>query len=319
MNRKRTVGFVSITMMFILLSGCSTTNPSAMKVLPRDQDKYVDQGATVAKKETKQGVAILVKHDGVKDGQEVASALDSSLTSILSDFAFFTIIERSNLDSLLKEQQLESLSFDNLVEIDIPQADYLITAKINAAQVNSESRKSLINNTTKTYYTAKTSVDFRFYEKSTKRTIMTKNIECEAPDEFTSRNESVAQLSVAAQECAKKFAMEIGSRYAPPARVIETRGGGKVAKITMGANYGLAKGMRVQFFGYVDNSDIVEGDTRSVSPVGYGFVLESDLKFAWVEIVDHEDSIVKRGHYVKISSDQSKGLKTKMRDSFKIM
>ena len=82
-----------------------------------------------------------------------------------------------------------------------------------------------------------------------------------------------------------------------------------MAKITMGSNYGLVPGVKVEFFEYVDHSDLIEGATREPSPVGYGTVRESELNTAWAEVIDWENSYVKRGHYVKIAADQSKGFR----------
>ena len=234
----------------------------------------------------------------------------------------------------MKEKQLESLNTDNLESLEIPEADYLITAKINSARIDQhqpderpgasltkllQSDKSNAQNSSP-FYTATTSVDFRFYEKKTKRTVLTKNIEHTAPGEITSQRspEAISKLTVAAQECAKAFAMELGSRYAPPARVVEVRGNGQVAKVTMGSNYGLVKGVKVEFFEYTDNSDVIAGATREPSLVGYGIVLESDLTSAWLEILAPIQVIVRRGHYVRITSDQSNGLKEKFTDALRI-
>lgn len=309
----------------IMLVGCSTPRPAQMAITQRDKDTYTDKGATAVQKEVKHRVAILTKQDNITKGREVADALDASLTSVISDFAFFSIVERSNLDALLKEKQLEALNSDQLEKIDIPEAEYLITAKVNAPRIEKSMGLNFsgasANNGRQNVASFKVtaSVDFRFYEKATGRTILVKNIEREAPGTVDSEQtptaetpEAVGKLKVAAQECAKVFAMELGARYAPPARVVETRGEGKVAKFTMGTNYGLVKGVKVEFFEYVDNSDVVAGAVREPSPVGYGVVLESEQNFSWAEVLESDKVVVKRGHYVRITSDQSKALKTQI-------
>lgn len=230
----------------------------------------------------------------------------------------------------MKEKQLEALNSDQIENIDIPEADYLITAKFNAPQIE----KTLGLNFTggsnngqqqSDSFAVSASVDFRFYEKKTGRTILVKNIERKAPGTVASVQpptenspEVSAKLKVIAQECSKVFAMELGARYAPPARVLETRGDAEVAKISMGTNYGVAKGVKVEFFEYVDNSDIIAGAKREPSPVGYGVVLESEQNTAWVEVLNPRKVFVKRGHYVKITSDQSKGLKSQLQDAVRL-
>lgn len=329
---KQTSGILmSGSLCAMMLVGCSTPRPAEMAITQRDRDTYTDEGATAVQKEVKHRVAILTKQDNVIKGREVADALDASLTSAISDFAFFSIVERSNLDALLKEKQLEALNSDQLEKIDIPEAQYLITAKVNAPRIEKSTGLSLASASLNSgqqgvaSYKVTASVDFRFYEKMTGRTVLVKNIESEAPGTVDSAQtptaetpEAVGKLKVAVQECAKLFAMELGSRYAPPARVVETRGGGKVAKVTMGTNYGLVKGVKVEFFEYVDHSDVVAGAVREPSPVGYGVVLESEQNSSWAEVLEPDKTFVKRGHYVRITSDQSKALKTQIIDAVRL-
>lgn len=319
------------SMCALMLSGCSTPRPAQMAITPRDKETYADKGAATVQKETKHRVAILTKQDNIIKGREVADALDAQLTSVISDFAFFSIVERSNLDALLKEKQLEALNSDQLEKIDIPEAEYLITAKVNAPRIEKNTGLNLTAVTANSgrqnlaSFKVTASVDFRFYEKATGRTILVKNIERVAPGSVDCEQtptaetpDAVGKLKVAVQECAKVFAMELGSRYAPPARVVETRGEGKVAKFTMGTNYGLVKGVKVEFFEYVDNSDVVAGAVREPSPVGYGVVLEAEQNSSWAEVLESDKVFVKRGHYVRITSDQSKALKTQIIDAARL-
>ena len=294
----------------LLAAGCAAPKPGQLPVTERDKAVYTDQGAMAQMKETKFRVAIVVRGDKTDEDGRISEALDSALVSSIGDFAFFTIVERSNLDVLAKEQQLEELSGNGRGQFEIPTADYLIAARPNAIRVEEKQSQGLNfrgQMETKTVIQASMSVDFRFYEKAIKRLILSKNIDKSLT--ASSREEAEHKLAETAQECAKGFAQELGSRYAPPARVIELRGGGRMAKITMGSNYGLVPGVKVEFFEYVDHSDLIEGATREPSPVGYGTVRESELNTAWAEVTDWENSYVKRGHYVKIAADQSKGFR----------
>lgn len=297
---------------FLTLVGCAAPRPATLQVTDRDKNVYKDVGAIEKTTEVKYPVSILIKENNVdRNYASAIHAIDSTLTSVLSDLAFFTIVERSNLDLLAKENLIESISKDKAIKMDVGASAYLITAKINAVDIVDKSYDYVdLNGRTvrKQRYAGSVNVDFRFYEKATNRTILTKNIRRDVPN-MDSQSEAPVKVASAAQECAKAFAMELGSRYAPPSRVVETRGGGRLAKIAMGSNYGAVKGVKVEFFEYTDNSDIIAGAKREASPVGYGVVTESDLTTAWVDVSDYESSTVMRGHYVKISSDQSKGFK----------
>lgn len=294
----------------LLAAGCAAPKPGQLPVTERDKAVYTDQGAMEQLKETKFRVAIVVRGDKTDEGGRISEALDSALVSSIGDFAFFTIVERSNLDVLAKEQQLEELSGNGRGQFEIPTADYLIAARPNAIRIEEKQSQGLNfrgQMETKTVVQASMSVDFRFYEKATKRLILSKNIDKSLTASSTA--EAEYKLAETAQECAKGFAQELGSRYAPPARVVELRGGGRMARITMGSNYGLVPGVKVEFFEYVDHSDLIQGAEREPSPVGYGIVRESELATAWAEVIDWQNSFVKRGHYVKIAADQSKGFR----------
>lgn len=306
----RIVPLVSVALALGL--GCSS-RPGNMEITPRDQQVYRDPGAAPLEQQTEErmSVAILVSEPNDAEGQEITSALDSTLTDAVAGFAFFTIVERSNLGALQRELTLETLDSDELAQIEIPTADYLITARIASTKM-----KPVIG--PRDSYEGIVHVDFRFYEKLTDRVVLTKNIEGRSPH-YSAVNygpEAVAKLAEAAQEAAKAFAVELGHRYAPEARVVETRGEGKVARITIGSNYGLAPDAKVEFYRYVDNSDVIAGAEREPSIIGYGKVIEVDQRTAWVEIKKHEKANVFRGHYVRVAANQEKTSEEKATKGF---
>lgn len=310
MANTRYVQVASIVILIAILPiGCATT-PGELEITSRDRQIYTDPtgGPLVQAEETKLPVAILVSEGGTELDESIYRTLDSSLVNLISEFAFFTLVERSNLAALQKERLLETLDSDELSQIDIPEADYLITAKVASAAMES----SVISGGR---FQGVTAVDFRFYEKPTDRVVLTRNIEGKSAG-FTESQDGPgadAKLAEAAQEAAKAFAVELGTRYAQEARVIETRGEGKVAKISIGSSYGVTKGAKIEFYEYVDNSDVVAGATREPSPVGYGKVLEATDGTSWVEIQNYKKVNVLRGHYVKFAADQSKSTGDKLK------
>jgi curli biogenesis system outer membrane secretion channel CsgG len=314
MMKKAALITIPSTLALFVITGCATTNPGALEKTERDSQTYVDKtaGSNVSSKveEEKHRVAVIVKYDNNQVAQYIGETLDSTLSSLISNMAFFEIVDRSNLDALQKEEFMESLNGDGVESIEIPTADYLITAMINGVSVSQSQAVSVLTNQPYTKYEAQASVDFRFYEKASKRTILTENVTRTAT--ANAQADLLSKLKVIAQETSKAFAMELGSRYAPPGRVLETRGAGKVARVSMGSNYGMNKGVKVEFFKYIDNSDLIEGATREVSTVGYGIVTTAGLKDCWVEISAYKDVNVMRGHYVRISADQSKGFRESM-------
>jgi len=227
-------------------------------------------------------------------------------------------VERSNLAALQKEKTLEELRDDQLSQIDIPKAQYLITARISAAAMEPVSFPS-------GSFQGVVHVDYRFYEKAGNRVVLTKNLEGASPSytkpprrernapppkidpaQLIETDEGIGKLVEAVQESAKAFAVELGKRYAPAARVVETRGEGKVARITLGTNYGVTDNARVEFFEFVDNSGIVAGATHEPRIVGYGKVIEVDQASAWVEVDSFKKVKVLKGHYSRLAAKQEK-------------
>ena len=316
---KKIVSYRAVAAMGVLLAaGCAAPRPETMAIMERDSAIYEDKGGALQqKKERKDKVAVVVSQGDYKDYGAVAKTIDSQLTEALSAFAFFQVVERSNLGALQQEKMFtgdDSLDDDLVVP-----ADYMITAKMNSVKVDrqvsqytpSKADIRMARNLgqpdpqpgQRVTCTVSLSVDFRFYELATKRVIMTKNIS----KEYSGLEESdvMAKLSLAGQECVKGFSQTVGSRFAPPARVLQTRGNCEVARISIGTNYGLVKGVEVEFYEFVDNSAIIAGATRDKNVIGKGRVLEVDKNSAWVEVFDYDKVHVKRGHYVSVSEDQS--------------
>jgi Uncharacterized protein involved in formation of curli polymers len=279
-------------------SGCLTPNPATLAITERDKAIYSDKGAVKQEQEKKARVAIFVSHGDYKDAKQVAKLLDSTLTSVISGFEFFEIVERSNLGALMQEDALKSLGEDENNLPEIPDADYMITASINKFHI-----VRLTNLQTKQpYIRAKQGVDFRFYEIESKRVILTRNYETH----FSCDADMNAVISKAVDflgTYARTFGMELGLQYAPPARVLETRGEAKVARISMGRNYGVERGVKLEFFEYIDNSDVIESTTREPCIVARGTTIETDLKSAWVKVDNYKKTPLKRGHYVRIRFD----------------
>jgi curli biogenesis system outer membrane secretion channel CsgG len=305
--------------LLVLGSGCVSPNPAGLALTERDKQVYLDKGAVERGKGEKSRVAVIVSQGNYKEAKEAAEALDGTLTGGISGLAFFQLVERSNLGALAQEELLTSLGDGGNSAPDIPAADYLITAKINTFRIDQAAagimplalpQKS--GNTAEPLFDVAVSVDFRFYQIDGKRVILTKNIEKKYPGQ--DKTSAMSKAAVAAQECAKAFVSDLGARYAPPARVLETRGEGQVARVSMGADSGAAKGVKVEFFEYADQSDIIKGAEREPSIVAHGTVIDADTKSAWVEIENYKKAQVKRGHYVKIRFDQSKGF----RDQFNV-
>ena len=294
-----------------MITGCAF-NPNSMPVSPRDNGMYEDADAKGPVKEKKFRLAVYVSQGDYAKTGNIAKALDSSLTSALSDFAFFQIVDRSSAEAV---QQEKFFAGEDVNDVSFQSADVIVTAKLNgfSAITESESYNPITKKKDKTY-TVSGSVDFRFFNANNPtETKLAKNI---TKSYSASSPEDFASLAVqTAQECAKTFAQELGCRYAPPARILETRGNCQAAEASFGSNYGAVRGSKVEIFEYVDRSAVVKGQTRVPRVIATGTIRISDLNSCWIEVDDYETVQVKQGHYVRLAADQSKGFLGSMKDS----
>lgn len=307
---KKLFGLAVAGLVVSMITGCAF-NPNTMVAEPRDNAVWKDPGAKGPAEEQKFRLAIYVSRGDYKKTGDIATALDSSLTSALSDFAFFKIVDRSSSEAM---QQEKFFSGEDLNANMFSAADVIVTAKLNGFNAITESETyNVITKTMDKKYTVSGSVDFRFFSasKPTEAKLVkniTKTYASASPSDFS------ALAMNAAKECAKAFAQELGSRYAPPAPVLETRGNCQAALVAFGTNYGAVPGSKVEIFDYVDRSDVPGGEKRSPRVLTTGTVRSSEVKTCWVEVDNYDVVQVMKGHYVRLASDQSKGFMDGLKD-----
>ena len=101
------------------------------------------------------------------------------------------------------------------------------------------------------------------------------------------------------------------------ARVVELRGDdGELARISLGTKQGAAPGQMIEFFVFVDYSDLVEDAKDQPSPVAYGTVTATEERFSWVKVKDPKREIVRRGHYARIAPKQPESPVEKVKGLF---
>lgn len=272
----------------LVASGCAF-NPEAMPVGQKDSMVYVDEGApkSLDNKEIRSKVAVVTSVGEHKDYKSVADALDSSLSAKLSGFSFFEVVDRSSAAAIIQNAVATG---EEMSEVDTTgvEADFLVIARIASLNIASSGAMT----------TPDVVFDFKWISTATKRVIMTESIK---PDVRTasSQAEVVSVLGRAAEVAARTFCAKIATKYAPPARVLQTRGNGAAARISIGKNYGVCEGTRVCFFEIVDNSD-VGGEKRDMNDIAVGEVKSVENKTAWVKVEDAEKVNVRKGVYVRV-------------------
>ena len=284
--------------MAALFAGCAF-NPESMPIGPKDSAVYVDAGApkTLDMKENKAKVAVITSlGDYAKDYKQVGETLDSSLNAKLSGFSFFQVVDRKSQAALI--QNAVASGTDPAEAVSGVEANFVVVASIASLNVQEHTSPQTRKAQASTSYSADVVFDFRWISVATKRVVMTESIKKSGG--YASSPEGLAAgLGNVAEEAVKEFCAKIAVKYAPPARVLETRGNGAAARISIGSNYGVAEHTDVCFYEIVDNSD-VGGAKRDMRDIAKGKVKRVEAKSAWVEVENAKETNVRKGVYVRV-------------------
>ncbi len=281
-----------VASMTAMLAGCAF-NPEAMPVGEKDSVVYVDNGApeTLAKKESKAKVAVIADLGDYKAYKQVGESLDSSLNDKLSKFSFFQIVDRKSQGALIQNALATGA---DAADIDVSgvDADFIVVARVASLVVKPNTTK---NGTT---YSSDIVYDFKWISVASKRVVMTESINLSG-GYSQNKADAVGALCNTARSAVQKFCAKIAVKYAPPARVLETRGNGAAARVSLGGNYGLTEDTEVCFYEIVDNSD-VGGEKRDMKDIATGTVKRVEEKTSWVKVNNAEETNVRKGVYVRV-------------------
>lgn len=282
-----------------ILTGCAF-NPEAMPVGQRDSQVYVDEGApkTLTTQEERAKVAVIASVGDYKEYKQVAEMLDSSLNSKLAGFAFFEVVDRKSQAALIKDAIASGTDASDADTAGV-EADFVVVARIASLTVQQ----------TGTMYSFDATFDFKWISKATQKVIMTESLKPPARS-ASSQVDLTAALSRAAEIAARDFCSKIAAKYAPPARVLQTRGDGAAARISIGKNYGVGEGTKVCFYEIIDNSD-VGGQKRDMNDIATGEVKRVEEKSSWVAVDNAEKVNVRKGVYVRVL-ERARGLGSSM-------
>ena len=289
--------------MAAMFAGCAF-NPESMPIMPpKDTSIYVDPGAakTLYTKESKAKVAVVTSLGAyAKDYKQVGETLDSSLNAKLSGFSFFQVVDRKSQAALI--QNAVASGADPAESITGVEADFVVVARIASLNVQAHTSPQTRKAQASTSYSADVVFDFRWISVASKRVVMTESINKKAggiAGIASTPAGLVAGLGNVAEEAVNEFCAKIAVKYAPAARVLETRGNGAAARISIGSNYGVTEHTDVCFYEIVDNSD-VGGAKRDMKDIATGKVKRVEEKSAWVEVKNAEETNVRKGVYVRV-------------------
>ena len=297
-----------------LMSGCAAVNPLEVKQTARDLQKAQDV-ITRPLPESRYKIAILsksIKHaSDPSNDNYLASEMESALATKLTGLGWFDTVDRKNGIAIVSEAMLSGN------EDEIPEAQLALVAESSVTYIAKQGWK-------RTAYAnkargAEVITDFRLVDLSTKEPILVKKYRSAIDD--TAKGAAREAITIAAAMNATKFAQTLASRLLPEGKVIQTRGDGKYAQISLGKNYQLTPEVtRWAWWPYkflplwyvketvtpATTVDFVkiekEGDAYNIlPPFAKGSVISTELKSAWIEVENSELANVFREDKVMVA------------------
>lgn len=118
----------SMAVAALFFAGCSAPKPELLSIEPRDKVSYEDPAGPLSqKKHDKIMLAVTVSPGEIPDGYRfLDKSLESKMSDALSKFAFFSLVERSNIKVVGNEVAVSGHDGADLV---VP-ADCLINAAL---------------------------------------------------------------------------------------------------------------------------------------------------------------------------------------------
>ena len=143
------------------------------------------------------------------------------------------------------------------------------------------------------------SMTFEFFDNVHEETITSENVV--RKESGSSKDNTPALVLSAARKCVDEFVSILSRDYLQEARVLETRGDGKYAWISIGQKDGVAPGTKVMFYEFADLDDVMDSWVKTPRPVAYGSVVGiPDAKTCWARVEQSDAVHVKKFHFVKV-------------------
>ena len=293
------------------LAGCSTIDPLTMDRTPRDEEVYADKTGDAIPKEARRVCVVsqVVNHQRSQETYHtefIERAVEEAAMNAFSNLGWF----RASKLSVDARKALQEIEHGAVKEVKID-SDYVLQTRTSVAYVAKWSWLwwQRVTSHSKKARGVKMETEFRLIDAVSRELVIGAKFRTERD---CGKGDVRSAISDAAKENVRKFARVVSARYLPPGRVVETRGGGHCAKVSIGINNMLlaeGKGRpatRVDFFEYVKHPG---SDRREKTIIAHGKVISAEKNDAWIEVdadwisrTTHLATYaVKRGHYVKIS------------------
>lgn len=303
----------------LLVVGCASFDPLSFDITPSDRETYVDKCApqnhgdqfkilVVSK-------AMANKDDPSKD-KMMAESARASVMKYFSNLGWFETIDEKNGIALDVGDLIGEDGRANQKALDNTEIDFILSVRSSVSYPAHHFKwHEFWGHGRYTYSSSKANgadvtTEFALIQACDNKPILS--------GRFRSRrlcdsSYTVAKSIDAATDAnARKFAQIVASRFLPPARVLETRGGGRCARIRMGENYMVGPetdeqpATVVEFFVYEEGveKDAAGKPVVEKVPFARGTVVKAvNNRECWVAVDNWKKANVRKGHFVRVSEE----------------
>ncbi len=146
-------------------------------------------------------------------------------------------------------------------------------------------------------------MSFEFYDNVHEQTVSSENIARKYSG--SSKDNTPALILQATRACVDEYLAILGRDYLQESRVLETRGDGRYARVSLGIKDGVKQGTQVYFYEFEDLDDVMAGWSKSERTIAYGTIVgEPTATQSWVEVEQYDKVAVRKYHFVKVMAVQ---------------
>ena len=236
----------------------------------------------------------------------INKVVGDKVESLCDGLSMFEIVPRTEMEALISESTISKL-VSGEGDIALPESvDHLLIYNITACNIDARQFSEYEMRGDKSYevkvkrFGGFITLKLTLINTKTNKKLFTKTIEGKTETSNYADSEGPELLTSVIDSALNKFIKEFAFDFSPVGYVMQTTGGGRWAKISLGSGDGLSFHTRVEFF-----KKDVNGQSL---PFAYGEVREVNYDYSWVYVDDHKNAGVRNNATVKVTANQDRTL-----------
>jgi len=282
--------------------GCQT-NIAELPITSRDNQVYDNPYLkNISANTTVRKIAVVPEKEKITNPVEkqLSETLRSEIEASLSESSQFEPLARNEIPAILKDSKFNQMIGEGM-QGKMTGSDYILVYKLNSFSMARPSgfkaelfKETVIAKAFQGYVKVNISlINLKTGEKEFSKVIS--GISDMDSTSSAINLTTLAPLNQAIENAVVDFKYKLANKFSPPSIVLQTKGAGKVALISLGSNSGVRVDDEIEFY-FIKKK---RGKELKLS-FANGKVLKVQADDAWVEIENFEQVGVKENHFAKL-------------------